>query len=67
MAIPAHNTDKSKKAGLIDFRRFLLLDAGTGSNPRFVRVCVFMFVLLVGVCRGKGVLFNVTLRRTVEN
>jgi len=26
------------------FRRFLLMDAGTGSNPRFVRVYVFMFV-----------------------
>jgi hypothetical protein len=52
MAIPAHNTDKSKKAGLIDFRRFLLMDAGTGGNPRCVRVYVFMF-LLVRVNRNR--------------
>lgn len=30
-------------------------------------VCVFIFVLLVGVCCGEGVSVNVTLRRTVEN
>ena len=43
MAIPAHIASSSKRAGLIDFRRFLLMDAGAGSNPRFVRVYVFMF------------------------
>ena len=42
MAIPAHIANKSKRAGLMDFRRFLLMDAGTGSSPRCVRVCVFM-------------------------
>lgn len=44
MAIPAHIANKSKRAGLMDFRRFLLADAGTGSSPRFVRVYVFIFV-----------------------
>ena len=42
MAIPAHIANKSKRAGLMVFRRFLFADAGAGSNPRFVRVCVFM-------------------------
>ena len=43
MAIPAQIASKSKRAGLMVFRRFLLLDAGTVSNPRCVRVYVFMF------------------------
>ena len=42
MAIPAHIANKSKRAGLMAFRRFLLADTGTGSNPRCVRVYVFM-------------------------
>ena len=46
MAIPAHIANKSKRAGLMVFRRFLLADAGAGSSPRFVRVCVFMFLLV---------------------
>jgi hypothetical protein len=46
MAIPAQIASKSKRAGLMDFRRFLFADAGAGSNPRCVRVCVFMFVYL---------------------
>jgi len=45
MAIPAQIASSSKRAGLIDFRRFLFADAGTVSNPRFVRVCVFMVVI----------------------
>jgi hypothetical protein len=44
MAMPAHIANKSKRAGLMDFRRFLLMDAGAGSNTRCVRVYVFMFV-----------------------
>jgi hypothetical protein len=43
MAIPAQIASKSKRAGLMVFRRFLLADAGTGSSPRCVLVCVFMF------------------------
>lgn len=42
MAIPAHIANKSKRAGLMVFRRFLLMDAGTGNNPRCVRVYVFI-------------------------
>ena len=46
MAMPAHIANKSKRAGLIDFRRFLLADTGTGSSPRFVRV--YVFILSIG-------------------
>jgi len=52
MAILAHIANKSKRAGLMDFRRFLLMDAGTGSNPRCVLVCVFMFLLVRVFRRG---------------
>jgi len=46
MAIPAQIASSSKRAGLMAFRRFLLMDAGTGSNPRRVRV--YVFILSIG-------------------